>query len=102
MLAKLRSHRDVMGDKQQSPCFTGLAHHIDDFLLGQYIKRGGRLIGDQKGRGRLHCQRDTQPLALAAGKLRRIAGRKARNIAEPDGLQHGSDFTVAGSGEGET
>ena len=68
----------------------------DDLGLYRDVERGGRLVGDEQIGlvGERHGDHDT--LALASGKLMRIAFQPTLRIGNPDLAQHFKDARPGG------
>ena len=66
------------------------------------VERGGRLVGDQQLRLQRAGDRDDDALALAAGKLVRIARQREFCLRQPDAVEHLSRafFGLAAVGAG--
>ena len=75
----LPHYREVVGDEQvgEPPIALEIGEQVEDLGLHRDVQRGDRLVAHDEGR--LHGERagDADPLALAAGKLVRIAVRVA-------------------------
>ncbi|MNE71262.1 hypothetical protein D3C80_1671190 [compost metagenome] len=57
----------------QSELPLQILHQVNHLGLDRYIQRGYRLIGDNQLRLQRQRSGDTNPLALAAGELMRVA-----------------------------
>ena len=93
---------EVVGDEQHRHAEPGLRvlEQLEDLRLHGDVERGRRLVGDQQVRlvGQRHG--DHHALALAAGKLVRIAAEPPGRIANAD-LAEQIDDLVARLGAGE-
>ena len=71
----------VMGDKEigQAQLLLQILKHIHNLRLNGNVQCGDRLVTDDKLRVHSQGARDADSLALAAGKLVRIAVCNARN-----------------------
>ena len=70
-IGNMLDHRQVMGNEKigQSHLFLQIHKKIDDLCLNRNIKRGDRLIENDELRLHGKRTRDTDSLALSAGKL---------------------------------
>ena len=77
---------EIVGDEHERHVALGLEalQQVEDLGLDCHIERGGRLVGDQQVRlvGERHG--DHHPLALAAGKLVRIAVEPLFGVPQAD------------------
>ncbi len=74
LVADLGDHAEIVGDQDDCSAAGGLqfAHQVEDLRLQGDVKRGGRLVGDQKAGIAGQRHRDHHALAHAAGELVRI------------------------------
>ncbi len=90
LLRDLAHDAEVVGDEQQRHAepLLDVLQQLDDLRLHGDVERGGRLVGDEQIGlvGERHGDHDA--LALAAGKLMRIAAEPALRVGDADLGQH--------------
>ncbi len=83
-------HRQVVGDEEigQAEVLLQFDEQVEDLGLDRDIERGNRFVADDEFRLEGERAGDADALALAAGKLERVAVRGGRRAGRPGLTTH--------------